>query len=622
MAQQAKVQLLLELKERIKTGITQAKNVVSRSTAEMKDKISGFKARFTGAFNEMKNSIPGFNRAVELIKNPITIISMSILALIAVTRKLSAALNRCIDDYKIQAEAETKLGAVMRNTMNASANEISAIKKLAAEQQRLGVISDGIQLSGAQELSTYLTKSASLKKLMPVMNDMIAQQYGLNATQEQAVNIASMMGKVMDGQVGALSRYGYKFDEAQAKILKYGNEAQRAATLAEVITSSVGGLNAALAQTPEGKLKQYANDMVDIRERFGAVFIAIKGAWMPVYDGIRTVWTRIVTFFENNKEKITQVITYIANTIVSTLRWIWNAIGTVINFFRGWWQAVQDGQPIIVAITAVVAGMTAVTVGYKVAIAAATVVTKLWAAAVGILNLTMWKNPVTWIIALVIALGAAIYYVATKTTGWGKTWGNIMTWIRLTWQQAGEGIKLIWLQVENSFLTGFEAIKMGWYKIKAFFGSESALAEQDAIRAARAERQKAINEQYGKMQNIKQAKEELKIWEVKVENTTLAETRAKLNKALGIGDAPEGSDITTPDGDEKFTMPKGNTEDATAGVTASARQVRNITVNIDAFNKGGINTQNTSMQNMDPSQIEDWFNQMLLRSIRNLELSM
>ena len=57
-------------------------------------------------------------------------------------------------------------------------------------------------------------------------------------------------------------------------------------------------------------------------------------------------------------------------------------------------------------------------------------------------------------------------------------------------------------------------------------------------------------------------------------------------------------------------------------VAGSAKQIRNITVNIDAFNKGGINTTNTEgLRGMDSHQIEDWFNQMLLRAIRNLEMS-
>ena len=199
--------------------------------------------------------------------------------------KVSGKLKEFTDANRAQQEAEAKLAQVMRNTMGASAAEVQSIKDLAAAQQQLGVIGDEVQLAGAQELGTYLEKADSLKRLMPVMNDMLAQQYGLNASQEQATQIASMMGKVMEGQVGALSRYGYKFDEAQEKILKYGTEEQKAATLAEVIEQSVGGMNEALAATPEGQLQQAANRMGDIKEQVGAIWVKIQTALLPVMNG-------------------------------------------------------------------------------------------------------------------------------------------------------------------------------------------------------------------------------------------------------------------------------------------------------------------------------------------------
>lgn len=201
-----------------------------------------------------------------------------------VVTKLTNGIKQCVEANKVQQEAETKLAQVMRNTMGAAGEEIQSIKELASAQQKLGVIGDEVQLAGAQELGTYLTKAESLKKLMPVMNDMLAQQYGLNASQESAVNIASMMGKVMDGQVGALSRYGYKFDEAQEKLLKYGTEEQRVATLAEVIGQSVGGMNEALANTPEGKMQQVANSLGDINERIGFIWTNIATKLVPVAE--------------------------------------------------------------------------------------------------------------------------------------------------------------------------------------------------------------------------------------------------------------------------------------------------------------------------------------------------
>lgn len=194
----------------------------------------------------------------------------SILQLQSVFKDLSTA-------HSAQIEAETKLAVNMRNTMNAREQDIRSIKDLCAAQQELGVIGDEVQLSGAQELATYLNEKQSLEKLIPVMNDMLAQQYGLNATQENAAQIATMLGKVMDGQTGALSRYGYTFDAIQEQILKFGTEAQRAAVLCDVVSSSVGGMNAELAKTDDGKLKQLENTIGDLKEELGGL---VQGA-MP-----------------------------------------------------------------------------------------------------------------------------------------------------------------------------------------------------------------------------------------------------------------------------------------------------------------------------------------------------
>lgn len=186
-------------------------------------------------------------------------------------QSLQSVMHDLTDAYAVQSAAEARLEQVMRNTMDASEAEIQSIKDLAAAQQQLGIVGDEVQLSGAQELATYLSKKESLEALIPVMNDMIAQQYGYNASAESAVTIATMMGKVLDGQTGALSRYGYTFTEAQEQILKFGTEEERAATLAEVVEQSVGGMNEALAATPYGKIVQANNAFGDLKETIGAV---------------------------------------------------------------------------------------------------------------------------------------------------------------------------------------------------------------------------------------------------------------------------------------------------------------------------------------------------------------
>ena len=96
-------------------------------------------------------------------------------------------------------------------------------------------------------MATFLTEKGSIDALLPAMNNLLAQQKGLSATGQDAVQIGNLMGKAMQGNVGALTRVGITFSDAQKEILKYGTEAERAAALAQVIMDNVGDMNAALA---------------------------------------------------------------------------------------------------------------------------------------------------------------------------------------------------------------------------------------------------------------------------------------------------------------------------------------------------------------------------------------
>lgn len=195
--------------------------------------------------------------------------------------QLNAVFSDLTAAYAAQSVAQARLSQAMSNTMGATEAEIQSIKDLCWEQQRLGVIGEEVQLAAAQELATYLEYSDSLKTIIPVMNDMAAQQYGLGASAESVTQIATMLGKVMNGQTEALSRYGYKFDEAQKQILLFGNEADRAAVLAEVVGQSVGGMNEALAQTPAGKMQQISNVLGGWKESLGKTVQSI----IPIVAG-------------------------------------------------------------------------------------------------------------------------------------------------------------------------------------------------------------------------------------------------------------------------------------------------------------------------------------------------
>jgi hypothetical protein len=198
-------------------------------------------------------------------------------------------LRQSVKAYEEETIAITKLTTVLRERTNATDAEVQSILDLTAAQQEQGVIGNEVQNAGAQQIATFVKQTSTIKTLIPAFNNLLAQQKGLNATQNDAVTIANLVGRALQGQTGALTRVGISFDEAQAKALKFGTEEERAATLAEVLNQNVGEVNKALAATDLGQIKQLKNEFGDIQEEIGKTLlpalVTISKALLPVIKG-------------------------------------------------------------------------------------------------------------------------------------------------------------------------------------------------------------------------------------------------------------------------------------------------------------------------------------------------
>lgn len=281
------------------------KNLMVRAGADFSaitKQANKAKSSMKGMHTSISKSCSGITAAASKMGKMLGAIGVGL----SVTAVVSAAKNAKAA-YDEQAEASAKLAQVMRNTMGARSEEIKSIEEYIDSLERVGVVTGEVQTAGAQELATYLQLSDSLKTLIPVMNDMVAQQYGIGASAESAVSIATMLGKVMNGQTSALSRYGYSFTAAQEAVLKYGTEAQRAAVLAEVVGESVGGMNAALAATPNGRLQQVSNTLGRIKESFGQAVNQILVLFIPVLNVLCGVLERVAALANKVAQSLANV---------------------------------------------------------------------------------------------------------------------------------------------------------------------------------------------------------------------------------------------------------------------------------------------------------------------------
>lgn len=290
--------------------------------------------------------------------------------------ELQGVVSDLTSAYQVQLVAETQIETIMRQRMAATDEQIQSIKNLCSAQQELGVIGDEVQLSGAQQMATFLQNKRSLDVLIPAMNNLVAQQNGLNATNQDAVSIGNMMGKAMQGQVETLQRVGITFDESQKKVLQYGTESERAAMLAKVITQNVGNMNAELAKTDAGKQKQLENTLGDIKEQMGALVQGIAP---------------YVTMASQITVTITGVIKLTTSLYAAT-----KAFGTVT-------VAVEAASRAKVGMTAIVRVLTATLNGETVGATTAAVATRALSAAVKGLLISTGVGVAIWL--LVEAIG-------------------------------------------------------------------------------------------------------------------------------------------------------------------------------------------------------------------------
>lgn len=193
----------------------------------------------------------------------------------AVSVPIIAGIHKAMDAYMIQSAAETKLTEIYRTRMGVTQQAAQATIDYANALQKQGVIGDEVLLSGAQQLATFAKYPGTINSLLPAMGNLLAQQKGVNATAQDATQIGNLMGKVLQGQTGALKRVGITFTEAQEQVLKYGTEEERAAMLAQVITDNVGNMNKVMAETPEGKIQQMKNAFGDMAEQIGATLAPV-----------------------------------------------------------------------------------------------------------------------------------------------------------------------------------------------------------------------------------------------------------------------------------------------------------------------------------------------------------
>lgn len=197
------------------------------------------------------------------------------------------------------------------------------------------------------------------------------------------------------------------------------------------------------------------------------------------------------------------------------------------------------------------------------------------------LNLAMLACPITWIIAGIALLIAAIYVCCTKVTGWGSLWKGVVGFMRNTFHGFVDFVKLAWDTMVDSILTKLDQIKLGWYGFKQAVGMGDSSENQAAIDRINADmeaRKRAIAEGARKVrQDFANAKDSLGSIEMSWKKSDKASDKVKSG---GVGEqlmAMAGGKGTTTTG-------SGSTAtESTKSVATGGSRSTNITINLKSL---------------------------------------
>jgi hypothetical protein len=230
---------------------------------------------------------------------------------------LTNSVSGLVGEYQHQLEMETRLATVMQARFGANSSTISAMKDVLKQQELATGYSYEMLTNGAQELATYITDAKTLKGLMPVLANM-AKQGGVNSEQGM-MSYATMLGKVMGGDMGGMSKRGYVFSDAEKEAFKLMNEEQKLAFITKTVNESIGQQAQALNALNPQSVQSISVQLGNMRKELGKTL-------KPFQDMFQLVTMRWKLAFYEDILKALQFIQKHINGVVIAL----GALGVAI----------------------------------------------------------------------------------------------------------------------------------------------------------------------------------------------------------------------------------------------------------------------------------------------------
>lgn len=674
---QSKVELILQLKNRMKTGLSRAKMSVNKSVSSMKGRFKSLKLSAIRNIRSISSEIPMIGRAFQLIRNPIIMATAAIIgvgAIISSTSKKAKEFEHAflpikqLNLNKSSEQMQNYQNKIKKAAFDVGTNLKDSTKAMYDLQSATGLygnkaidvfkkvgnysIATGANIGDAMNSTTKAMKAfglgvADIDKLLE--SNAKTVQVGITTFDELA--------KVQTEYAGAAATAGQGVNEANKVFAMFTSVAKNSdiganmtKTFFQGLTQQAGKIKKKLGVKifDKGEMRKADDILKDIANKFktmnkNEISETINAIGGP--DGLRAALGKVSTgaedmiqtfeSFDNSKfslgealknaKKDATVLSQIANNRkeivmvemgqkflpiwVTVLERVNELLSFVWDNFDTIWAVVKN---VAIGLAALKLGMIA-------------------------FNIVTWANPIGAIVGLVAALIIGITILVKKTEGWGKSWMAIKAMIKLSFQQFKIDLKFIGSSIAYGFKLSMLKFKsLGQYLkelfsnigkgiklafsgdfkgAKAAFKSNITTAASAEIEALREQREKAKKEYvkttYGNVKKFLELKQQIGIkWKKEEEPETDEQTDEQTNNNLNNNN---NNLRNTPQGELA--------NNSINNITGSAKQIKTINVSIGNLFKGNINTADTDMEQMNSNQLEEFFSNMLLRAIRNLEVS-
>lgn len=310
-------------------------------------------------------------------------------------------------------------------------------------------------------------------------------------------------------------------------------------------------------------------------------------------------------------ETFANILTAIGiDNLTGAINTMGSVVQTALQPFLWFFNELKEGNPLLEFFLGIIGALTIGFLAYQTVVGSISLATKIWAGYQAMLNGIMLLNPIGLVVAAIVALVAIVVIAISKWDEWGAA-------------------LMVFLGPVGMIISAFKSIYDHWESIKTAFQTDGILGGLKRIGIVLLDAVLKPLQQILELAAMadptglaQKGVDKIKSFRKSFDLVTPGEADQKLKSKSPTDNAPISSLLKAPVIDGKSDA-KGKKDKKTgeniSKVAGQANQVRNVTIQIDAFNKGGINVAQSAYAGMTKADVEAWFKEMLRRTVINAE---